>query len=118
MSARNVVIMGALIAGGVVALPAVSHAQVSLSVNIGVPPPPPRVEVVPPPRVGYVWAPGYWRWEGRRHVWVGGRWVRARPGEIWVAERWVQEGRHWHMEPGHWEKERRHERERGYERGR
>lgn len=118
MSARNVVIMGALIAGGVVALPAVSHAQVSLNISIGVPPPPPRVEVVPPPRVGYVWAPGYWRWEGKHHVWVGGRWVRARPGEIWVAERWVQEGRHWHMEPGHWEKEQRHDKERGYERGR
>ena len=117
MSARNVVILCALIAGGVVALPAVSHAQVSLSVNIGVPPPPPRVEAVPPPRSGYVWAPGYWRWEGRRHVWMDGHWERARPGHYWVAERWVQEGRHWRLEPGHWERngremERRHERDR------
>jgi hypothetical protein len=116
MSARNVVILCTLIAGGMVALPSISHAQVRLSVNIGVPPPPPRVEVVPPPRSGYIWAPGYWRWEGRRHVWMDGHWQMERPGHYWVAERWVQEGRHWRMEPGHWE--RGHEREWAHERDR
>ena len=36
-------------------------AQVDLSLNIGVPPPAPIYEAVPAPRVGYVWAPGFWR---------------------------------------------------------
>ena len=50
-------------------------------VDIRVGPPPPRVEVVPASRPGYVWAPGYWDWRGHRHVWVNGSWVRARRGE-------------------------------------
>ena len=45
-------------------------AQASLNVVIGVPPPAPVYEVVPAPRAGYVWAPGYYRWEGGRHVWT------------------------------------------------
>ena len=48
-------------------------AEVDLSVTIGTPPPPPRYEVIPAPRAGYVWAPGYWRWEGHRHAWMPGR---------------------------------------------
>lgn len=114
MSARNIVMLCALIVGGVVVLPGVSHAQVNLSINIGEAPPPPRVEVMPAPRRGYVWAPGYWRWEGRGHVWMNGHWERARPGQHWVAERWAQAGARWRFEPGHWEHE--HKMERGHER--
>src|SRR5271165_5572450 len=47
-------------------------------VDVQVAPPPPRVVVVPPPRAGYVWAAGYWRWNGARYVWVDGHWVRER----------------------------------------
>jgi len=84
------------------------------NIIIEIAPPPARAEVVPPPRSGYVWAPGYWRWEGKRHVWVPGRWMAERPGYYWVPERWVSKnGRH-QFEPGRWErrqepKERRHE---------
>jgi WXXGXW repeat (2 copies) len=30
--------------------------------------PPPRNEVMPPPRHGYVWAPGHWEWRGHHYV--------------------------------------------------
>jgi WXXGXW repeat (2 copies) len=37
-------------------------------------PPPPRVEVMPAPRPGYVWDNGRWRWDHGRYVWVTGHW--------------------------------------------
>src|SRR5206468_6316324 len=82
--------------------------------GIEVAPPPPQVEVVPAPRPGYVWAPGYWAWEGGRHVWVAGRWIPVHRGYYWVPDRWVEyrgpRGPHWHFEPGHWEREHWHRR--------
>ena len=54
---------------------------------------PVRVEEVPPPRAGYVWAPGFWEWRGGRHVWVGGHWIGERRGYHWVPDRWEQRGR-------------------------
>jgi YXWGXW repeat-containing protein len=74
-------------------------------VEVHVAPPPLRVVAVPAPRRGYVWAPGYWRWDGHRHVWADGRWMRERRGERWVPAHWEQ-GRagYWHFEPGHWER--------------
>ena len=52
--------IAALVALSALAMPA--HAGVSVNVEIGVPLAPPALvyERVPPPRVGYVWAPGYW----------------------------------------------------------
>ena len=87
-------------------------AGVNLNVDIQVAPPPPQVEVVPVPRPGYVWAPGYWAWEGGRHVWIGGHWVSVRRGYYWVPDRWVEyqgpRGPRWHLDPGHWEREHWH----------
>jgi hypothetical protein len=81
-------------------------AQLGVSVNIGTPPPAPIYEVVPAPRVGYTWAPGYWRWENERHVWAPGHWIEARHGHHWVADHWV-EGPHggWHHDAGHWDRD-------------
>jgi hypothetical protein len=71
---------------------------------VTVPPPPPRAERVPAPRHGYIWAPGYWRWDGHHHVWVAGRWEKERPGYHWAAPRWEErDGRH-HFEGGRWER--------------
>ena len=42
------------------AAPTMALARSNVEVNIGIGPPPAIVEEVPPPRVGYVWAPGYW----------------------------------------------------------
>ena len=69
-------------------------------------PPPPRVVVVPAPRRGYVWAPGFWRWNGRQHVWVEGHYVREKRGQYWVADRWDRRGGAWVFVPGHWERAR------------
>jgi hypothetical protein len=71
--------------------------------EIEIAPPEPRVVVEPPPRRGYVWARGYWRWEGRRHVWEEGHWEAERPGHHWVHSRWVPAGRHYRFEEGHWD---------------
>lgn len=38
-------------------------------------PPAPVYEAAPPPRVGYMWARGYWAWQYSRYVWVPGHWV-------------------------------------------
>ena len=60
-------------------------AQVGVNISIGTPPPAPIFEAVPAPRVGYVWAPGFWRREHERHVWAPGHWIAARPGHRWVS---------------------------------
>ena len=96
----------ALLAGLALALGTASYAPRvdarPVVVDVRVAPPPPRYVRVPPPRAGYVWVPGYWRWEGRRHIWVEGYWVRARPGYRYVPAAWVQRGPYWHFVPGHW----------------
>lgn len=81
---------------------ATSPAFAAVGIDIRIAPPPPRVIVAPPPRPGFVWAPGYWRWDGRRHIWVDGRWLRARPGRHWVPEHWVARPGHYRFVPGHW----------------
>ncbi len=75
-------------------------AQIGLSINVA--PPPPRVEMVPAPRRGYVWTPGYWNWNGRRHVWVGGNWVRARRGYVYAQPQWMERDGHWVLRRGGW----------------
>lgn len=83
-------------------------AMVSLAraavIDIEVAPPAPRVVVAPPPRHGYIWAPGYWAYRGHHHVWVDGRYIRERPGQRWVEDRWVPHEGRYRYEPGHWER--------------
>ena len=84
-----------------VAAPSLSSARVYLDVNLA--PPPPQEEVIPEARVGYVWAPGYWDYDGHRHVWTKGHWEHEHHGHHWVADRWEQNGDKWHHSRGHWE---------------
>jgi hypothetical protein len=63
-------------------------AEVGVSINIGGPPPAPIYEAVPVARSGYVWAPGYWRWENSRHIWAPGRYLAERPGYHFIPDRW------------------------------
>ncbi len=78
--------------GAAMTIPTTAQAQ---PVVIQVAPPPPRAERVPPPRHGYVWAPGHYEWRGGRHVWVRGVYVRARPGYAYRAPEWRENNGRW-----------------------
>lgn len=89
------------------ALASPAFAQISISVDLGLAPPPPRYEPQHQPRVGHVWIPGFWFWEGHRHQWSEGHWERARRGQRWVSPRWEDRGDSHHYEPGRWVSERK-----------
>ena len=83
---------------------AVTPTEAGVGIVVGVAPPAPVVEPVPPPTVaGYIWRPGYWRWNGVRYVWFHGRYV-APPyaGAFWVPGHWDARGPGWVWVPGHW----------------
>ena len=88
-------------------VPTLANAQVGVNIIIGSAPPPPRYEVVPAMRPGYIWAPGYWNWAGGRHVWRQGYWDRARPGYQYNRPRWEQGSRGWQLNRGGWAQEQR-----------
>jgi hypothetical protein len=94
--------LGLCMAVSAMTVPTVASAGIDIDIDIA--PPPLRIETVPPARVGFVWAPGYWDYRGRDHVWVAGRWVPERRGWRWVPDRWEQRVPHWHHERGHWER--------------
>lgn len=81
-----------------VAAPA-SAAEVILAPSA---PPPLRAEVVPAPRMGYVWDRGHWRWYHGQYVWAPGHWQRVRVGYHWVPGHWASRGPNWVWVPGHW----------------
>ena len=96
---RKTLLAGLLAAGlGGIAAPAAA----AVDVYIDLAPPPARYEVVPAPRRGYVWTPGYWNWNGHRHVWTSGTWVRERPGYSYNHARWVEQDGRWRMERRGW----------------
>jgi hypothetical protein len=94
------ILVGSLLAAslGAASAPALSQVYVQVA------PPPPRTEVVPAPRRGYVWVPGYWDWRGKRHVWVNGTWVRERRGYHYAAPRWHERNGRWVLERGRWDR--------------
>ncbi|HUQ27248.1 MAG TPA: YXWGXW repeat-containing protein [Usitatibacter sp.] len=100
-------ILGSLVAATLAAsaLPALARSDVYVSIG---PPPPLRYEVVPAPRAGWVWAPGYWEWRHHRHVWVAGHWTRYRPGYVYAPARWVQRESRWYYSAPAWN---RHDRD-------
>jgi hypothetical protein len=106
MLTRNLLVSVALAVGtiGVAMTPRPSAAAVDVWVNIG--PPPERVEIIPDPRPGWVWTPGYWDWRGNRHVWHKGVWVRERPGYTFQPHRWVEHDGRWYLERGRWDHRR------------
>ncbi len=76
---------------------------------INVAPPPARYEVVPAPRMGFVWAPGYWEWRHGKHYWVKGRHLRHRPGYVYEPARWIEHDGRWRYVNSGW---RVHDRDR------
>lgn len=103
MKLRNTLIASLLgVAAAAGSSGALARTDVDFSINVG--PPPPVYETVPPPRVGYVWAPGYWNWNGHRHVWHRGYWMHERRGYVWAPHHWEHRGDRWYMQGGHWER--------------
>ncbi len=78
-------LIAALLLGGVLA----SGAQISIGINIGPPPPPRVVRVLPPtPGPDFVWIEGYWYPVGRHYRWHDGYWTRPPYGGArWIAPR-------------------------------
>ena len=105
MHARRKLLMVGL-AAAALTFPLASEARVN--VEIGVAPPPPRYEVIPPAQVGYVWAPGYWAWDDghHHHVWHKGRYVLERHGYRWTADHWAEHNGRYRYEAGRWERDR------------
>jgi hypothetical protein len=105
MLLRKALIVALVAAGsvGTVAVPATATASTGVYVQIA--PPAPRYEVVPAPRRGYVWVPGYWDWRGHRHVWVGGIWVRERVGYRYRPHEWIERGGRWEFNRGGWDRD-------------
>jgi hypothetical protein len=81
---------------------AASAAMADVVVRIG--PPPPVVERRgPPPGRGYVWTPGYQRWDGRGYRWETGRWAMPPRGRShWVPGKWKHHHGEWVFVEGHW----------------
>jgi hypothetical protein len=79
--------------------------DVGVNIVIGSPPPAPRYEVVPAPRYGYLWVPGFWDWNGRHYVWISGHWEHAREGYAYRRPEWHEEHGRWILERGRWEHE-------------
>jgi len=67
------------------------------------PPAPIHEEMGPPPHEGWVYQPGYHRYDGEHYVWVGGTWVEPpHPHAQWVAGHWSHRGEGYVWVDGHW----------------
>lgn len=93
----------ALVSVGSLTVPLAAQAQPAIVIQTA--PPPPRAERVPPPRRGYVWAPGHYEARGRNYVWVRGEYVRARPGYAYRAPQWREDGGRWVYNRGGWDRD-------------
>ncbi len=100
---KRTLTLATMIALGAAAyMPLSSVAQSEFSVVIGSAPPAQRFESVPAPRAGYVWAPGFWNWNGHRHEWIAGHWERARDGYAWRPAEWRRNDRGYGLQQGGW----------------
>jgi hypothetical protein len=69
---------------------------------VRVAPPAPRAEAPPPPRPGFVWVNGHWKWAHGDYVWEPGHWKEVRVGYHWVPGHWAERGGGWAWIEGHW----------------
>jgi WXXGXW repeat (2 copies) len=84
-------------------------ANAQVSITFGAPPPPPRYEVVPAPRAGYVWAPGHYELVRDQYVWIPGQWMTHRAGYRFVPSTWerfyVAGREQWRYVPSRWDRD-------------
>jgi len=85
-----------------VALPAVSSAQVNVSITVA-PPALPVYEQPLCPTEGYLWTPGYWAYGPAGYYWVPGVWVAPpQPGFLWTPGYWGFVGGIYRWHAGYW----------------
>jgi hypothetical protein len=81
-------------------------ADLTVSVVIDAPPPPPRHEVIigVSPGPDYVWIGGYWDGGPGHYSWVGGRWDHPPHAHgTWSAPHWDKDkDGHYHQTRGEW----------------
>jgi hypothetical protein len=79
----------------------------AVAIDIDVAPPAPRHENAPP-RAGYIYTPGYYKWDDshHQHVWTDGEYQAERHGEHYVAQKWTEKDGHYHSDDGRWEKDK------------
>ena len=84
------VLKAALLAGFLLIGASVCAAQVTVAVQIGPPPQPRVVRVLPPrPAAEFVWVEGYWYPVGHKYKWHEGYWTRPPyEGARWVTPRY------------------------------
>jgi len=93
-----------LVALAVLAIPAVSPAQIAVGVSIHIGPPALPVYVQPVcPAPGYIWTPGYWAYGRDGYYWVPGTWVMAPAvGLLWTPGYWGWGGGVYVWHGGYW----------------
>ena len=99
---KRTLTLAALISLGAATLAPLPSMAQNVSFVIRTAPPAPRYEAVPAPRNGFVWANGYWNWDGHRHVWTSGHWEPVRNGFAWQHSEWVRDGDGYRLRPGAW----------------
>lgn len=100
---RTLNLVAALTLGAAAIMPLPSLAQHGAGIIVYSAPPAPRYESIPAPRSGYVWAPGYWNYDGSRHTWVAGHWEAARNGYQYRKPEWTRDDGAWRLNRGGWQ---------------
>jgi len=114
-----------LLAGTIFAVAPSAHAQISVGIEIGAPPPP-RVYAVRPvcpgPEAEYVWVEGYWYPDGGHYRWHQGYWSRPPyEGAVWVVPHYEggrYYGGYWNGSHGRFEHDHHWDHDRDRDRGR
>ena len=95
-------VLSALLAVGALLAPAVSQAQLSVSITVA-PPPLPVYEQPEIPGAGYLWTPGYWAYGPEGYYWVPGTWVQPPTvGLLWTPGYWGWSGGFFVWNTGYW----------------
>lgn len=96
-------IAGLVLALGTLGMATLAQAAKFVEVEIGIAPPPERVEVVPAPRAGYVYERGHFAWDGQRYVWVEAQFIREREGHVYTPYVLERRGEKFYFRGGHWD---------------
>jgi hypothetical protein len=94
----------AMLAIGILTVPAASFAQVAVGISVTIAPPELPVYDQPIcPGDGYIWVPGYWAYGDDDYYWVPGTWVEApEVGFLWTPGYWAWGGSFFIFHEGYW----------------